>query len=57
MKQADARGASYTIIMGKEEIKSQTVILRDMKSAEQKIIPSAEVIATVKQMQIEAQFD
>ena len=55
LRQADARGASYTIIIGNEEIKSQTVILRDMTSGEQNVIPLAEVMATVKQIQIEAQ--
>ena len=51
LKQADARGVSYTIIIGKEEMESQTVTLRDMKSGEQKIIPLAEVVTTLKQMQ------
>ena len=54
LKQADARGASYTIIIGKEEMAGQTVVLRDMKSGEQKIIPLAEVAATLKQVQTEA---
>ena len=51
LKQADARGISYTIIIGKEEMESQTVMLRDMKNGEQKSIPLAEVAATLKQMQ------
>jgi len=51
LKQADARGISYTIIIGKEEMESQTVMLRDMKNGEQKSIPSTELAATLKQMQ------
>jgi len=48
LKQADARSASYIIIIGKEELASQTIILRDMKSGEQKSIPSTELAATLK---------
>jgi len=47
LKQADARGTSYAIIIGKEEIESQSAILRDMKSGEQKIIPLAKVAETL----------
>ena len=52
LKQADARNVSYTIIIGKEEMESQTVMLRDMKNGEQKSIPSAELAATLKHITI-----
>ncbi len=48
MRQANALGTSYTIIVGKAEVQSKTVILRDMKSGEQKSIPSAEVETALK---------
>jgi len=39
LRQADARGAHYTVIVGEQEIKTGKVILRDMFTAEQKNIP------------------
>lgn len=48
MRQADALGASHAAIVGKAEVQSKTVILRDMKSGEQKSIPSAEVEIALK---------
>jgi len=48
MRQANTSGANHTIIIGKTEVESQTVILRDMKSGEQKSVPSAEVEAALE---------
>ena len=48
LKQADARDAGYTIILGKDEIENQTATLRDMKSGEQRSIPLAEIASTLK---------
>ncbi len=42
MRQANSMGAAYALILGGQEIHSQNVILRDMKSGEQKTIPVAE---------------
>ncbi len=42
MRQANSMGAAYAFILGEQEIHSQNVILRDMKSGEQKTIPVAE---------------
>jgi len=39
LRQANSLGVPYTVIIGEEEIKSGTVILRDMASAQQKTIP------------------
>ena len=39
LRQANALGAGYTVIIGEEELKSGTVIVRDMASAEQKTVP------------------
>jgi len=39
LRQANNLGARYAVIIGEEEVKAGTVILRDMTSAEQKSIP------------------
>jgi histidyl-tRNA synthetase len=39
LRQANNLGSSYAVIIGEEELKSGTVIVRDMTSAEQKTIP------------------
>jgi histidyl-tRNA synthetase len=39
LRQANNLGAGYAVIIGEEELKAGTVILRDMTSAEQKTIP------------------
>ena len=39
LRQANNLGVRYAVIIGEEEVKSGTVILRDMSSAEQRTIP------------------
>ncbi len=39
LRQADKLGAHHAVIIGEQEIKSSTVILRDMTTAQQKTIP------------------
>ena len=39
LRQANNLGARYTVIIGEQEIKTGTVILRDMSTSEQKTIP------------------
>ena len=48
MRQANSLGSAYALILGEQEISDRNVILRDMKSGEQKIIPSAEIARTLK---------
>jgi histidyl-tRNA synthetase len=43
LRQANSLGAPYAVIIGEEELKTGTVILRDMTSAEQKAIPANEL--------------
>jgi histidyl-tRNA synthetase len=43
LRQANTLGAHYTVIIGEQELKTGTVILRDMTSAEQKTIPVNEL--------------
>jgi len=43
LRQANTRSAHYTVIIGEQEVKTGTVILRDMTAAEQKTIPLAEL--------------
>ncbi len=49
LRQANALGAIYTIIIGNQELENRTAILRDMRSGEQKAIPLAEVATTLKE--------
>lgn len=39
LRQANSLGASYTVIIGDQEVKTSTVILRDMTTSEQKTVP------------------
>jgi histidyl-tRNA synthetase len=43
LRQANSLGAGYAVIIGEQELKTGTVILRDMTSAEQKAIPANEL--------------
>jgi histidyl-tRNA synthetase len=43
LRQANNLGVSYAVIIGEEEVKGGTVIVRDMASAEQKTIPLAKL--------------
>jgi histidyl-tRNA synthetase len=43
MRQANSLGTRYAVIIGEEELRAGTVILRDMESAQQAAIPAKEV--------------
>jgi len=43
LRQANTRGVRHAVIIGEQEVKTGTVILRDMTTAEQKTIPLAEL--------------
>ena len=43
LRQANSLGARYAVIIGEEELKTGTVILRDMTTAQQKTIPLGEL--------------
>ena len=43
LRQANSLGARYAVIIGEQEVKTGTVVLRDMTSAEQKTIPVKEL--------------
>jgi histidyl-tRNA synthetase len=43
LRQANNLGASHTVIIGDQEVKTGTVILRNMTTSEQKTIPSAQL--------------
>jgi histidyl-tRNA synthetase len=43
LRQANNLGVGYAVIIGEQEVKTSTVILRDMTSAEQKAIPVNEL--------------
>ncbi len=48
LRQANTLGAHYTVIIGEQEIKSGTVILRDMTTAQQETVPISELEGLLK---------
>ncbi len=50
LRQADSLGVRYTIIIGEQEIKTSTVILRDMTSAQQETVPIAMLPNLLRQL-------
>jgi histidyl-tRNA synthetase len=48
LKYASSIGARYAVILGKEEMAKRSVILRDMKSGEQTLVPADEIGAAIK---------
>jgi len=51
LRQANVFDTSYTIIIGKSEVESRTVVLRDMRSGEQRSMPQTEIFTTLKRNQ------
>jgi histidyl-tRNA synthetase len=52
MRQVNSLGIAYALILGKQEISKRNVMLRDMRSGEQKTIPLAEIAGILKQLKI-----
>lgn len=48
LRQANTLGVRYTVIIGEEEIKTATAVLRDMEKAEQKTVPIGELPGRLK---------
>lgn len=48
MKQAGRSGASYALMLGESEIAGRTVILRDLRSGEEKNLPRDEAVALIE---------
>jgi histidyl-tRNA synthetase len=48
LRQANTLGAHHAVIIGEQEIKSGTVILRDMTTAQQKAIPVSQIEGLLK---------
>jgi len=49
LRQANALGAAYALILGEEELKTGTVLLRDMAKGEQKTVPMGEVVSILSE--------
>lgn len=49
LRQANNLGVGYAVIIGEQEVKSGTVILRDMTSAEQRTIPISQLQGLLRQ--------
>jgi histidyl-tRNA synthetase len=47
LKQANVSGARYTIIIGEDEVKSKTAVLKNMAQGEQQTIPIERVISSL----------
>jgi histidyl-tRNA synthetase len=52
MRQANSLGIAYALILGEQEISNRNVMLRDMRSGEQKTIPLAEIVGFLKRLKI-----
>jgi histidyl-tRNA synthetase len=52
MRQADSLDIAYALILGEQEVSKRNVILRDMRSGEQKTVPSAEIARFLKHPKI-----
>ena len=52
LRQADSLGIAYALILGEQEISRHNVMLRDMRSGEQKTIPLAEIAGFLKQFKM-----
>jgi len=48
LRQANNLGVSYAVIIGEEEVRSNTVSLRDMTTARQKTVPTGELLELLK---------
>ncbi len=48
MRLANSLGIAYALILGEQELSKQSVMLRDMRSGEQEIIPLAEIARMLK---------
>jgi histidyl-tRNA synthetase len=48
LRQANTLDVSYTVIIGKEEVRAGTVVLRDMTTSEQKTIPVTQLQGQLK---------
>jgi histidyl-tRNA synthetase len=49
LRQANSLGARYAVIIGEEEVKAETVTLRDMADAQQETVALSEIISRLKQ--------
>jgi len=48
MKKADKSGAAYTLILGEQELQSQTAVLRNMQTKEQVSLPFSTIVEELK---------
>ncbi|MBE0431364.1 MAG: histidine--tRNA ligase [Dehalococcoidia bacterium] len=48
MRQADASGSAYALILGQQEVRTRNVVLRDLRSREQETVPLADVATMLK---------
>jgi histidyl-tRNA synthetase len=48
MRQANSLGVARALILGEQELSNQNVVLRDMKSGEQRTISVREIVGTIK---------
>jgi histidyl-tRNA synthetase len=52
LRQVNSLGIAYTLILGEQEISKRNVMLRDMRSGEQKTIPLVEIAGFLKQLKV-----
>lgn len=47
-KEADAKGIPYAIVLGPDELAARTIVVKDLRSGEQRSVPRAEIGAALK---------
>jgi histidyl-tRNA synthetase len=52
LRQANALGAAYALILGEEELKSGTVLLKDMTEGEQRRVPMDDAISVLSESKL-----
>jgi histidyl-tRNA synthetase len=45
LKEADAKGIPYALVLGPDELAAGTVVVKDLRSGEQRSVPRAELVA------------
>ena len=50
MKYADTKGIPYAVILGSDEVEAGTVVVRNLANREQHIVPRADLVAKIKEL-------
>ena len=48
-READAKGIPYALVVGPDELTAGTIVVKDLRTGEQRSVPRTEVVATLKE--------